>query len=436
MTVECSTGFDIISYYFRFDLLNYCMLDEAFGSPPASGSERSPLAVPSPEVNPAEKRFCLYISGVTGGKHTAEPIGAALKTVYGEEDVLAVPSIVSIDPQDRRKKYPDLAETLFKQMGEKKKVTIVAFSGGPIELVDLIAAMKAKNPNTEDWAKNLEIVLMSPAGIMRGARETLRFLGHLKSYAKGFFKDFPVIGALIKYPDSGIASFFLDPPDPKVLSAEDLENAVRIGMPERSQKDKSTESVPFDATDFRPDEKMTGYINEEVASAAKKGRDFKREKQELDTEIKAAVLSGDRKLITALLIKRGKLYAGPLKKAYDNPFNPETKNPLAIAKIYSQMLLGLAHFSKSAYTGKVVDTINGIREKGAGIFLITPELDQVFSLEDARNFEYAQELTGADDIRTLTAVTQGIDLTSHDSWVANPKILAAALRSLQQKKQG
>src|SRR3990167_9216796 len=131
MTVECSTGFDIISYYFRFDLLNYCMLDEAFGSPPASGLEGNPLAGRSPEVNPAEKRSCLYISGLTGGKHTADLIGSALETVYGEENVLAVPSIVSIDRQDRRKKYPDLAETLFKQMGEKKKVTIVAFSGGP-----------------------------------------------------------------------------------------------------------------------------------------------------------------------------------------------------------------------------------------------------------------------------------------------------------------
>lgn len=374
------------------------------------------------ENNPISSNFCLYIAGVSGTKRVGLPIQKALEGVYGPGNVEAIASLVSIDRQDRAIKYKDLSKKLFEQMDAGKKLTIVAFSGGPIELVDIIKEMKRNRPDMKQWAKNLEVVLMCPAGIMKGPRETVRFLGHLKDYAKEHLADFP---------EQGIQSLFMDPPDLSILNAEDLDSVLTIAMANRPQKDLNARSISFATTQFLPDKNIIHFIDEERERLKRNGGDFNKIKQQIDGDLKKAIERRNPKVIRALLLKRYRLYSKPLQKAFDT-FVPETKNVFEAAKIYAQMLLGIAHFSHLGITGQVVNTVDELRKEGANINFIAPEFDPVFPLSDGMNKKYAQRLVGKDDLNTAVV---GINLSAHADWVMNPIVLAEALRILEQENQ-
>lgn len=370
--------------------------------PQSAASSRSP-------ESHSQGEFCLFLAGVLGTEEGITPIGNALRSFFGDKNVSTVPSLVSRDPKGPEK-YQPVAEELIKRLGENQKVTIIAHSGGSVELAFLIAAAKKLNPNIKEKFNKIEVILISPVGLFKGSRETAQFLLRLGWLLRSMFLGGPL---------TGIDSIGFSPPDSHLINPTELILALRQVFPQLSQH---IEGLP------------AATLEQVIESSYDLGLDQKTNNRlsEIDASIKDTLASQNWRQLKKLLIQRGRLLSPFMAKAFagqERKEETEEKKPNLhrLLKIGGQVMLGFARLSQTALSGQVLKILTELDQEGTRIFFLLPEYDIVVTLDEIARFLKIPK----DKVAQLAAFIVEMTPFTHSGWALRPQILTEALKALR-----
>ncbi|NTU73353.1 hypothetical protein HGB07_04260 [Candidatus Roizmanbacteria bacterium] len=282
-------------------------------------------------------------------------------TAITSENVKIYNSAVSVDrPNPNR--FKEMGAHLMKSLSEGRDTTVILYSMGSAEFVGALQWIASSNPDfikNTDFSK-LHIMLLSPAGIFKGARGALDTIGAMKDLVKTTNEKSPYLGidVAIAFPPQGITH-------------QDFVQALRLAYPELSATTNDTNNQ-IEWTEIPKDQRDYYRILSESDKVAV---------ELIDTALAQGIANKNSDVIKARLAQRATLlnkYSGQIYKGQhfeESSIQKAEVTRFQMAKLIGQGLLGAGDVFKNVFFGKQRQVYELLMKAGADVSIAAPEYD-------------------------------------------------------------
>lgn len=406
------------------------------------------------EPNPDNSKI-LFFSGNSMHDFGNRALKNALSRIYGQNNTQVIPSLFSKDIASKTRNM-DIQQAIETILLHKEHGVIIVYSAGAVEFTKALAALINDKPESIENLNHLDIVVMCPAGFLRGWSEfenSLQSLSILDKKADDFSfsvalqalfhrhkrwwqrgssaarnistwarRYLPIVEGLTS-PNTflnWVETLNTFPPNPEIMSEEAVWDMLYTLYPEKSQRLSSNESVS--SANIRdivvPAENWRSLLSDEEVTLLD-GIDAKISQfiDRLDTTDTALLEQLFRERATLLTKKNKLVYSGKPIPGNEGIEDEPAKN----WKVLAQIVLGLASHREEYLSGAVIQQLKSLRDGGAKINFLIPEYDLLVELAEIQDFFPEEE-------KII------LQRATHNTIANNTEPLAAALRSLKDAR--